>query len=88
MAPGRSDRVVRADRRDDGWEVSILVDPQRAGRGIGRTALALLDELMAGARLHAHVVAANDASHRMFRAAGYVPSGPETYVREPRGARE
>ncbi|MBN9495464.1 MAG: GNAT family N-acetyltransferase [Alphaproteobacteria bacterium] len=78
--------IVRADRRDDGWEVSILIDPARAGRGIGRTALALLDELMPNARLRAHVLAANEASHRMFSAAGYRPVGPESYVREPRGA--
>ncbi len=77
--------VVRADRGEDGWEVSILIDPVCAGRGIGRTALALLDELMPGARLRAHVLMANEASHRIFRAAGYTPTGAESYVREPRG---
>ncbi len=74
--------ALRAERGTDGWEVSILVDPDRGGRGIGRSALALLGELMPRERLLAQVAPANAASRRMFLAAGYAAIRPEWYARE------
>ncbi len=74
--------VLRADRGTDGWEISILVAPELVGRGIGRIALGLLDELMPRERLLAEVAPANEASRRMFHAAGYRQVGPDRYARE------
>jgi RimJ/RimL family protein N-acetyltransferase len=51
--------------------VSILVDPSRQGNGVGLAALAAARDLIPYATLCAEVLPANDASHRLFRRAGY-----------------
>ncbi len=67
--------VLRLDRmRDQGesvWEVSILVDPARHGRGIGAGALRLARNLLPGASLIATVLPGNHASAKLFERAGY-----------------
>ncbi len=67
--------MLRLDRRNDhgayAYEVSILVAPERHGRGLGRAALALARRLVPEADLHAEVHADNLASHALFSAAGY-----------------
>jgi RimJ/RimL family protein N-acetyltransferase len=67
--------VLRFDRRVHGppevWEISILVAPDKKGRGISAIALALGRQLMPSVELIAEVLTGNDASHRLFRNAGY-----------------
>lgn len=62
---------VRLDRRYDEWEVSIVTAPTLRGRGLGKAMLATLDQLCPGEKLVAEVLPGNEASHALFRAAGY-----------------
>ena len=66
----RFDRIADTDRA---WEVSIGISSTARQRGIAQLALALGRRLMADADLHARVLADNDASHQLFRRAGYKP---------------
>ncbi|MDP7642112.1 MAG: hypothetical protein QGI52_06635, partial [Alphaproteobacteria bacterium] len=59
------------DRRPEGYEVSIAVDPARFRLGIAGIALALLHQLVPEADLLAHVKSENIASRTLFRRAGY-----------------
>jgi RimJ/RimL family protein N-acetyltransferase len=67
--------VLRFDRKVRGlpevWEISILVAPDKQGQGISAIALTLGRQLMPSVELIAEVLAGNDASHRLFRNAGY-----------------
>jgi UDP-2,4-diacetamido-2,4,6-trideoxy-beta-L-altropyranose hydrolase len=67
--------VLRLDRlpagRGGGREVSILVAPDRRGRGVGAAALALAPRLVPGERLVAEVLPGNAASLALFARAGY-----------------
>ncbi|HJN60424.1 MAG TPA: UDP-2,4-diacetamido-2,4,6-trideoxy-beta-L-altropyranose hydrolase [Alphaproteobacteria bacterium] len=63
--------VARLDRRPEGYEVSIAVDPARFRLGIAGIALALLHQLVPEADLLAHVKSENIASRTLFRRAGY-----------------
>jgi GNAT superfamily N-acetyltransferase len=58
------------------WEVSLEVDPERRGRGLGRQLVAAAPGLADGT-LWAQVSPANVASLRMFLAAGYRPVAAE-----------
>ncbi len=65
--------TLRLDRASPGvFDVSILVDPTRQGRGLGLAALALARAEKPAALLRAEVLDGNDASHALFRRAGYV----------------
>jgi len=72
-AGGRPVGVVRVDERADGaeGEVSIVAAPEGRGRGVGAAALRALRRLLPEVRLVAEVLPGNEASHRLFRAAGY-----------------
>lgn len=69
-----------------GAEVSILVAPDRRGRGVGADALALIAALRPDLRLTAEVLPGNTASHRLFRKAGYSARSEGSYVRARAGA--
>ncbi|MCR9220177.1 MAG: UDP-2,4-diacetamido-2,4,6-trideoxy-beta-L-altropyranose hydrolase [Alphaproteobacteria bacterium] len=69
-----------------GAEVSILIAPDRRGRGVGAEALALIAALRPDLRLTAEVLPGNTASHRLFRKAGYRARSEGSYVRAPAGA--
>jgi spore coat polysaccharide biosynthesis predicted glycosyltransferase SpsG/RimJ/RimL family protein N-acetyltransferase len=72
-AAGAPAGVVRLDAAGPGaFEVAILVDPARHRRGIGAAALAFARAAAPAAELRAEVLAGNDASHALFRRAGYV----------------
>lgn len=69
---GRPAGVLRLDRRRDGsFEVSIFVDPEAHGQGLGSAALRAARWLMPEATLRAEVLSENAASHALFRACGY-----------------
>lgn len=58
----------------DTAEVTVYLAPERTGRGLGREALAFVDDHAKAAGLHALlavVCAENDASIRLFEKAGY-----------------
>jgi UDP-2,4-diacetamido-2,4,6-trideoxy-beta-L-altropyranose hydrolase len=72
----RIDRLV-ADNL--AFEVSIAVSPEMHGRGIGRSALALLRRVVPKADLLATILAGNAASRALFARAGYRPEGDERF---------
>lgn len=75
--------MARLDQKNPGvYEVSILVDPDKQGRGIGKAALAGLRKLRPGAIFEAQVMAQNAASVALFLAAGYVPENHK-YIQRP-----
>ena len=66
---------LRLDRCGDEWELSIVVAPEARRHGFATTMLALLDSLRGSRRLFAEVLPGNDASHRLFQAAGWRSDG-------------
>ena len=62
---------VRLDRHGDEWEISIVAAPQMRGQGFGKAMLAALESVSHGERLVAEVLPGNEASHALFRAAGF-----------------
>ena len=77
--------TLRLDSLDgnDGLEVSILIAPDNYRLGIGGAALALARDFLPQADLHAEILSGNEASHRLFRAAGYREGAPGQYVSVP-----
>lgn len=75
--------VLRLDSAGDvpgaapAFRVSIVIAPDRRGMGIGRAALASARQLVPEAELIAEVLPGNDASHSLFRGAGYVWAGTD-----------
>jgi ribosomal protein S18 acetylase RimI-like enzyme len=68
------------DPADAGYLGMLAVDPVHAGAGVGRL---LLGTVTADARaagltsLVLHVLSENERAARLYRAAGWIPSGPE-----------
>lgn len=63
--------LVRADPKDNGYEVSIVVDPQMRGKGIGKASLSYLNSLLGPVPLTAIVAEENKPSLALFSSAGY-----------------
>jgi len=84
---GQPAGVFRLDRTATGntWEVSILIAPNSQRLGIASAALALGETLLPAAELVAEVLRANEASHALFRAAGYTLGPDGMYHLPPRG---
>jgi len=82
---GEASGVLRLDRTAEGagFEVSILVAPEKYGRGIGKAVLALARKLLPGDDLFAEILPANAASHALFRSAGFRPVREGLYVSTP-----
>ena len=80
--------VVRLDRRADrvGFEVSIVTAPHKRGKGIAAGALTLVRALLPGERLLAYIGDENEASLKLFAAAGYTSLGEGWYENRPDGA--
>lgn len=81
---GQPRGCLRLDHIAQGRErlVSIYLSPDTWGQGIATAALDLARRLAPGWRFVAEVLPENDASHRLFRRAGYREETPGTYVRE------
>lgn len=81
---GKPRGCLRLDRIGETRErlVSIYLAPGAWGQGIATAALDLARRLAPGWRFIAEVLPENDASHRLFRRAGYREEQPGTYVRE------
>jgi UDP-2,4-diacetamido-2,4,6-trideoxy-beta-L-altropyranose hydrolase len=74
-SPSSSGRITTA-----AYEVSVLVDPDKHGLGLGQCALNLASELVPDAVLFAQIHPENIPSQKLFRKVGYVPDG-EWFVR-------
>lgn len=74
--------TVRWDRVDErSWELSITLAPAARGRGLARAVLAAGEEALSEEsprRLLAVVREENEAAQRLFRSAGYRPTGVAT----------
>lgn len=69
---GKEAGFFRLDGLEDGRrEVSIIVAPEMQGRGIGKATLLIANEKWPEKDLFAEVLPGNEASHRIFSAAGY-----------------
>jgi UDP-2,4-diacetamido-2,4,6-trideoxy-beta-L-altropyranose hydrolase len=77
----RLDRLTTAGRPDE-YEVSIVIAPDKYRRGIATAALALGRKLLPRARLYAEVLPDNEASHALFRRAGFRMLDPGRYLNE------
>lgn len=77
--------VLRLDAVDGPTvrEVSIYVDPERHGRGIAGAALKLAHTIYPSWTFQAEAHAENQASHALFRAAGYRQLSETRYVLDP-----
>lgn len=75
--------VLRFDRVEEGWEISILVAPERYRHGVGRAALSLARNLFPDEDLLAEVLPGNAASHALFRGAGFRPFRDGLYINRP-----
>jgi GNAT superfamily N-acetyltransferase len=63
------------------WEVSVEVEPQHRGQGLGRDLVTAARHLMPdGEPLWAQIAPGNAASVRAFLAAGYKPVGAEALL--------
>jgi UDP-2,4-diacetamido-2,4,6-trideoxy-beta-L-altropyranose hydrolase len=67
--------VIRLDRREEGYEISVNVDSSCQGQGIGRAGLSLARRLIPEVSILAHVKGDNTASRALFRRAGYKVEG-------------
>jgi RimJ/RimL family protein N-acetyltransferase len=75
--------VVRLERfAGTCYEVSILIEPELHGAGIGHAALDLARALIPWGEFHAVVLPGNAASHALFRGAGY-EARHDRYVSPP-----
>jgi len=75
VADGKDAGVARLDKKEDSYEVDILVDPSMQGKGIGTASLELLVKKAkeSGAmKLSARVKPENDASKGIFKRNGFV----------------
>jgi len=61
------------------WEVSINIAPECHRLGLAKAALILIREQMPGAELIAHVMPRNQASHALFRSAGFLHGADGNY---------
>jgi len=75
--------IVRLDRAAAGYEVSIVIDPERFRLGIGSIALALLHQLLPEEVLWAHVHDENIASRTLFQRAGYADTAQNGWLCQP-----
>jgi RimJ/RimL family protein N-acetyltransferase len=63
--------VVRFDKSEEGYEVSITIAPSQRGKGLGKDILDCACELMDDSILIAEIRAGNLASRRIFEQTGF-----------------
>lgn len=74
--------VIRFDRLGHGCaEVSLYLDPALHGLGLGTSMLLAGEARLSGLDIVAHVLNGNEASARMFAAAGYRPYGSGKWIK-------
>lgn len=78
-ASGERVGMLRLDRTTEGFTVSIAIDTIRRGQGLGSAALRLARSVVRNRDLIATVLPGNAVSCALFRAAGYVLSGPNSF---------
>jgi RimJ/RimL family protein N-acetyltransferase len=89
LRAGKPAGMVRLDLipEREAFEVSINIAAEHARLGVGRAALALASRLVPDATLRAFILTGNEASQRLFLAAGYRPEDVEGwYVLLPAAA--
>jgi UDP-2,4-diacetamido-2,4,6-trideoxy-beta-L-altropyranose hydrolase len=88
LCDGEAAGMLRFERgpgeHANAWEVSILVAPDKKDRGVAAAALALGRQTMPSAEFVAEVLPGNEASHRLFRNAGYVLGSDGLYHSPPK----
>jgi UDP-2,4-diacetamido-2,4,6-trideoxy-beta-L-altropyranose hydrolase len=76
--------VLRLDRLKKGkYLVSIFIDPQYFGQGIGKKILAYVDMLHPNITIQATVLEANVASQKLFTSAHYQQLAVDIFIRPP-----
>ena len=76
--------VVRLDHLDDKcYLVSIFVNPDSYGKGIGIKSLSLLDDIHRDITIHATVLPEHIASQNLFQKANYERAGANKFIRKP-----
>ncbi|NKB49971.1 MAG: UDP-2,4-diacetamido-2,4,6-trideoxy-beta-L-altropyranose hydrolase [Alphaproteobacteria bacterium] len=78
--------ILRLDACSDGYEISIVVAPNRRNQSIGAAALQLGRALVPGKKLSAYVKRENTASVRLFESAGYRLGSDGMYSHLPSAA--
>ena len=75
--------VIRLDRlKINTYLISIYIDPDYHGMGIGQSALSLLDKIHPNIIIHSKVMIKNKASQRLFTKANYKKIKPDEFLRE------
>ncbi len=75
--------AVRLDKETPShFVISIFLNPEFYGRGIGSDALALIDDVHPDIEIHAKVLRDNHASQRLFEKAGYSRINDELFIRK------
>ena len=77
--------VLRLDRLDkeDSWEISLYVDPDKYNRGIGKAALASALKMYRFATFFAEVLPENRYSQKLFKSVGFNKVGKTRYICDP-----
>lgn len=80
--------VLRFDRLPEGWEISVYLDPNLQGLGLGPRLIAAGSRWLAATAddpplIVARVRPENTASRRAFLKAGFVPESPERLLWQP-----
>lgn len=90
VCDGEAAGILRFDRVSDGtgFEVSVLIAPAKYKMGIGLCALKLGRRLFPDDEVHAEVLPGNEASHALFRQAGYKPETAGWYISKPEWERD
>lgn len=75
--------VVRLDRLSAyNYLISIFIDPEHYGKGIGSCTLKLIDKTHRNISIHARVLKNNLASQSLFEKSGYERCSEETFLRK------
>jgi UDP-2,4-diacetamido-2,4,6-trideoxy-beta-L-altropyranose hydrolase len=76
--------VLRLDETADGhYIISIFIDPAQFGQGFAKKVLTYVDQIHPDIMIQAIVLEENIASQRLFSAANYQQTLPDTFIRPP-----
>ena len=84
LSTGTNIGVIRLDKQaNDGYLISIFIQPECFGKGYAKQALTNVDQLHPDITIHATVMEANNASQHLFRSANYDQTSTSSFVRHP-----